>query len=326
MRVLVAGMGSAIGTNIALRVAQDPAVEALAGFDLEPPRRWIPQADFQFARPRDAARVSEIVARFKPTVVVHAWVFEPRARSSPGQARSRTIAGTEALLGACAKVESVERFVARSSTSIYGRGRATPACPTVETAVRPTSTFGEIVARVEDRVCTVAEQIGASYTAVRVAPVMASNLANPLGRFLLLPVVPVPLTSRRFGVVHLGDAVRVIARAATHQGPTDLLEGPINVMAADPVTPMGAVTIGRRPGLPVLPVAFRAGRLLGELPGTPIPEHIAELLSRGGVVEPSDTEALLGQPLRRSTPDAIRDLYSAGRLIKIDVERLVGAR
>lgn len=320
VRVLVAGMGSAIGTNIALRVAQDPSVEALAGFDLEPPRRWIPKADFHFARPRDAARVSEIVARFKPTVVVHAWVFEPRARSSPGQARSRTIAGTEALLGACGNVDTVERFVARSSTSIYGRGRATPACPTIETAARPTSTFGEIVSRVEERVAAVADDLGASYATVRVAPVMASNLPNPLGRFLLLPIVPVPLTSRRFGVVHLGDAVRVIARAATQQ-----VQGPINVMAADPVTPMGAVTIGRRPAVPVLPQVFRAGRLLGELPGTPIPEHIAELLSRGGVVEPTDTEALLGQPLRRTTPDAIRDLYGAGRLIDIDVERLVGA-
>lgn len=321
MRVLVAGMGSAIGTNIALRVAEDPAVTALAGFDLEPPRRWIPKADFQFARPRDAARVSEIVARFKPTVVVHAWVFEPRARSSPGQARSRTIAGTEALLGACGQIDTVERFVARSSTSIYGRGRMSPACPTVDTAVRPTSTFGEIVARVEDRVTAVAEELGASCSLVRMAPVMASNLPNPLGRYLLLPVVPVPITSRRFGVVHLGDAVRVIARSVTHD-----VEGPINVMAADPITPMGALTIGRRPTLPVLPVAFRAGRLLGELPGTPVPDHVAELLSRGGIVAPTDTEALLGQPLRRSTPDAIRDLYGAGRLIDIDVERLVGAR
>lgn len=325
MRVLVAGMGSAIGTNIALRVAEDPAVEALAGFDLEPPRRWIPKADFQFARPRDAARVNEIVTRFKPTVVVHAWVFEPRARSSPGQARSRTIAGTEALLGACGQIDTVERFVVRSSTSIYGRGRTSPICPTIDTAVRPTSTFGEIVARVEDRVTTVAAELGASCSLVRVAPVMASNLPNPLGRFLSLPIVPVPITSRRFGVVHLGDAVRVIARAATHADASRPVEGPINVMAADPITPMGAVTIGRRPAIPVLPIAFRAGRLLGELPGTPIPEHVVELLSRGGVVEPSDTEALLGQPLRRRTPDTIRDLYGAGRLIDIDVERLVGA-
>jgi nucleoside-diphosphate-sugar epimerase len=321
MRVLVAGMGSAIGTNIALRAAEDPAVEALAGFDLEPPRRWIPKADFQFARPRDAARVSEIVARFKPTVVVHAWVFEPRARSSPGQARSRTIAGTEALLGACGQIDTVEHFVARSSTSIYGRGRTAAARPTVETAVRPTSTFGEIVARVEDRVEAVAADLGASCAMVRVAPVMASNLPNPLGRFLLLPIVPVPVTSRRFGVAHLGDVARVIAQSAIQQ-----VSGPINVMAADPITPMGAVTIGRRPAVPVLPIAFRAGRLLGELPGTPIPEHVAELLSRGGVVEPTDTEALLGHRLRKTTPDAIRDLYGAGRLIDIDVERLVGAR
>lgn len=310
-------MGSAIGTNIAMKIAQNPQVESVVGFDLEPPRRWIPRGEFHFAQPGDAARVDEIVAAARPEIVVHAWVFEPRARSSPGQARSRTVAGTESLLGACARVDSVERFVVRSSTSIYGARSGEP--PTVQSPARPTSTFGEIVAHVESRVGDVADQLGADVVPVRLAPVMASNLPNPLGRFLSLPVVPIPLTSRRFGVVHLGDAMRVIAAAATQPG-----AAPINVMAADPVTPLQAVTIGRRVPLPTLPMLFRAGRLLGEIPGTPIPEHVAEVLSRGSVVEATDTETVLGVPMRRTTPQAITDLYSAGRLIEIDVDRLVG--
>lgn len=313
-------MGSALGTNIAMRIAENPAVTAMAGFDLEPPRRWIPLAEFSNADPGDAERVHEIVMAFKPTVVVHAWVFEPRARSSPGQARTRTVSGTEALLGACAKVGTVERFIVRSSTSIYGAGRATPAVPTIDTPPRPTTTFGEIVARVEGRVHQVGDELGAAVTSIRLASVMASNLPNPLGRYLRLPIVPVPITSKRFGVVHLGDAVRIIAAAA---GST--VEGPVNVMAPEPVTPMGAITIGKRPPIPMLPFAFRAGRVLGEIPGTPIPEHIAELVSRGSVVQSSDTDALFGVPIRRTTPQAIADLYSAGRLIEIDVDRLIGA-
>ncbi|MEM7093426.1 MAG: NAD-dependent epimerase/dehydratase family protein [Actinomycetota bacterium] len=320
MRVLVAGMGSAIGTNIALRLAEDPAVEALCGFDLEPPRRWIPSAEFHYAVPGDAARVHEIVNAFEPEVVVHAWVFEPRARSSPGQARGRTMAGTEALLGACSRVDSVQRFVVRSTASIYG-ARRRGASATIDTAPRPTSTFGDIVARVEDRVAEVAQGLGASMVAARVAPVMASNLPNPLGRYMSLPVVPIPVTTRRFGVLHLGDAVRVIAASAT-----STIEGPINVIAPGRVTPMQAITIGRRVPVPLAPTAFSFARRLAEIPGTPLPEHVAETLTNGMRVTGCDTGARLGLAIRRTTTEAIADLYSAGRLIEVDVDRLVGTR
>lgn len=319
MRVLVAGMGSAIGTNIAACLEADPAVTALAGMDLEPPRRFLPTAEFHFVQPGDAARVTEIVTEFKPTVVVHAWVFEPRARSSPGQARIRTMAGTESLLGALRHIDTVERIAVRSGVAIYGRGRGSAEAPTIDEPPRPTTTFGDMLTRVEDRSRAVADDLGATAVPVRLASVMASNLPNPLGRYLRLPVVPTPITTKRFGVVHLGDAARVVAAAATATNPIDT---PLNVMAADPVTPVQAVTIGRRPSIPVAPFAFRAGRLLGEVTGTPIPEHVAELLSRGQVVTPTDTATLLDLPLRRSTPDAIGDLYAAGRLITIDVDRL----
>jgi hypothetical protein len=149
---------------------------------------------------------------------------------------------------------------------------------------------------------------------------MASHLPNPLGRYLRLPVVPVPLTTRRFGVIHLDDASRAIAAAATaHYGRA------LNVMASGPVTPIEAITIGRRVPIPVLPVAFRLGRHLAELPGTPIPEHIAELLSRGGVVQPSDLSAI-GVPIPRSTSETLADLYAAGRLLDLDVDREEVAR
>ena len=144
--------------------------------------------EFPKLRPSFAEVVDEIVSAFGPEVVVHAWVFEPRARSSPGQARTRTVAGTEALLGACMRADTVQRFVVRSSTSIYGSGSSTPDAPTIETPARPTTTFGDIVARVEERTGDVAAILGASFSTMRVAPVMASNLPNPLGRFLQLPV------------------------------------------------------------------------------------------------------------------------------------------
>jgi len=306
-------MGSAIGTGITRALEKTPGVSAIAGFDLEPPRRWMRKADFHFARPGDGERVTRIVADFQPTVVVHAWVFEPRARSSPGQARARTVAGTESLLGALTKVDSIEHITVRSGTSVYGTGRGTPDRPTVDTLARPTSTFGDMLARVEERCAETAATIGASMGPVRLAPIMASHLPNPLGRYLRLPVVPVPLTTKRFGVVHLVDASAALAGAATAKHAR-----PLNVMAEGPLTPLEAITVGRRVPVPVLPTAFRLGRQLGELAGTPIPEHIAELLSRGGVVTPSNLDPI-GVTLSRSTRAALADLYAAGRLIDWDV-------
>jgi len=305
-------MGSAIGTGVARALERNDNVEAIAGFDLEPPRRWMRRADFQFARPGDGERVTRIVTEFQPTVVVHAWVFEPRARSSPGQARARTVAGTESLLGALAKVDTVEHIAVRSGISVYGTGRGTPERPTVDTLARPTSTFGDMLARVEERCAQTATELDATLAPVRLAPIMASHLPNPLGRYLRLPAVPVPLTSNRFGVVHLVDAGVAIARAAT-----SLHDGALNVMASGPVTPIEAITVGRRIPVPVLPAAFRLGRFLAEIPGTPLPEHIAELLSKGGTVEPSDLTRI-GMTMSRTTKEALQDLYSAGRLIDVD--------
>lgn len=315
MRVLVAGMGSAIGTGVARALEADDQVEAIAGFDLEPPRRWMRRADFQFARPGDGERVTRIVTDFQPTVVVHAWVFEPRARSSPGQARARTVAGTESLLGAIAKVDTVEHIAMRSGVSVYGRGRSAPDVATTETALRPTSTFGQMLARVEERCISVAESLGATTSAVRLAPIMASHLPNPLGRYLRLPIVPVPITTKRFGVVHLEDASAAIAGAATAS-----IDGPLNVMAEGAATPIQAITVGRRLPLPVLPAAFRLGRHLAEFSGTPLPEHIVETLSRGQVVKTSDLSPI-GVTIGRTTTAALHDLYAAGRLIDVEVER-----
>jgi UDP-glucose 4-epimerase len=317
VRVLVAGMGSAIGTGVARALERSEQVEAIAGFDLEPPRRWMRRADFQFARPSDNDRVSRIVAEFQPTVVVNAWVFEPRARSSPGQARARTVAGTESLLRAISRIDTVEHIVVRSGVSVYGSGRGTPERPTIDTLPRPTSTFGDMLARVEERTAQAATELGATMSTVRLAPIMASHLPNPLGRYLRLPIVPIPMTTKRFGVVHLVDAGRSIAAAATHKH-----QGTLNVMASDPVTPLEAITIGRRVPVPMLPAAFRLGRFLAEIPGTPVPEHIAEVLSRGGVVTPSDMSKL-GVTMTRTTKEALQDLYSAGRLIDVDLSRSV---
>ncbi|MBA3303213.1 MAG: hypothetical protein M3R01_11030, partial [Actinomycetota bacterium] len=90
MRVLISGMGGELGTKVALLLEQERAVEALAGVDLEPPRRRLRRARFHRIEPRDTQRTAEVVGRFAPTAVAHLGVYEPGAGSSPGAAAHRT--------------------------------------------------------------------------------------------------------------------------------------------------------------------------------------------------------------------------------------------
>ncbi len=312
MRVAIAGMGSALGTAVGLALSADERVTAIAGFDLEPPRRWIRDAEFNFVRPHEASRVRQILDDFAPTVVVHAWVFEPRARSSPGQALSRTVAGTESLLSAVEACGTVSRIVARSSSAIYGTRRAGETTA-VGMALRPTTTFGRMALRVELRVEEAAAEIDAELVALRFAPIMASHLPNPLGRYLRLPAVPVPLTTRTVGVIHLDDAAAVTAAAvlADHVGP-------LNVVAPEPITLLQALTIGRRIAVPVPAAAIRLGRPLLDLVASPVPEHLLELMARGEAVAPSDLAGLVGVEPQLTSTDVFTDLYNVGELLELD--------
>ncbi len=305
-----------LGTGVARVLERNPEVDAISGIDLEPPRRWMRRADFHFARPGDQDRIVAIAKDFEPTVIVHAWVFEPRSRSSPGQARARTVAGTESLLAAAAATGTVKHMVVRSSASVYGAGVQRSRVAGVNTSARPTTNFGHMSTRVEDRCITVGRSLDSTVAIARLGSVMASHLPNPLGRFLSLPIVPVPITAHRFGLVHLVDASIAMAALATSGR-----VGIANVMAPDPVTPSEAIRIGNRVPLPVIPAAFRLGRHLAEIPGTPLPEHLVGLLTRGQLIAPCDLSDI-GFTYSRSTRDALRDLYNAGRLIDLDVERL----
>lgn len=310
-------MGSAIGTGVARLLEANADVEAICGLDLEPPRRWLRRAEFHYVRPGDSPRIGEIVTDFSPTVFVHAWVFEPRARSSPGQARARTIGGTEAIYGAlCRQQAPIERIVLRSALAIHGSTRAgTPI--DVDSPVNPRTYFGQMLADVERRSAEVATSRGARFVPVRLASIMSSSLANPLGRFLRLPVVPVPVTTRRFGVVHLDDACAALAAAVTAD-----YDGPVPVMADGPVTPLEALTIGRRAPLPMAPLGLRLARPVVEVLGRPLPEHVVELLERGQVCAPFDLAAAIGVSPTRTTRETIADMYASGQVIEPEIERV----
>jgi UDP-glucose 4-epimerase len=305
MRVFITGMGGEIGTRVARLIEADARVTAVAGVDLEPPRRMLRRADFHFLDPTDAAALAAAVAEVKPNVVVHLGIYEPHSRSTPQEAEQRTLAGTEVLLGVLRKQGGVEHLVVRSGIEIYGRGPEADELPDEASPVDPTTHFGRILAGVEAMVSDAAAEFDATALRLRCAPISGAHMPSPIARYLRMPLVPVPLPpGKPFSLIHVDDVARGMAEGAL-RGIDDTLnlvgEGSINVYQA--------LRVGGRLPLPVLGPVLRLTRVITELAGSPLPDHTLELLTRGRMAVTRRGVAVLGFEPAFRTPDVVDDLY-----------------
>ena len=305
MRVLVTGLGGELGTRVALLLEGRPEVEAIIGLDVEPPRRFLERTHFHRVDPRDRARVVPLVREFEPTAVVHVGTYEPNARCSPRAAVERTEEGTIAVLGAAAECRSLEAIVLRSGIEVYGRGRGSATRPDESVPPDPTSPFGRSLLHAE-RVAGVAGDAAAvPVTALRLAPVLGPHFPSPLGRYLRLPVVPVSATSGLpFSLLHQEDAAEAIVAAAFSAH-----DGPLNVVGGGAVTAGQAVRLGGRIPLPVAGPAWALAKVAAEMAGSPLPDHLRELLIRGRTADGSLARRVLGVSPRWDTADVVKDLF-----------------
>jgi UDP-glucose 4-epimerase len=304
-RVLLTGMGSELGTRVALLLEGDTRIRSIVGVDGDPPRRRLHRAEFHRVDPRDNERLAALVRDVDPTAVVHLGVYEPNARAGPAAAAARTDAMAAAVFGAAVELRGIRRIVVRSGIEIYGRRRGAPAKPDERAPVDPTSPFGASVARVERVAASAGVATGAPVTCLRVAPLVGSHLASPLGRYLRLPAVPVrALADPPFCVLHIDDgAAAVVAALGT------AFDGPVNVVGAGSVTPVQAARLGGRVPIPVCGPTWMLVRVATEFLGAPLPDHVHELLTRGRLADGSLVRRALGVVPRHSTPDVVKELY-----------------
>ncbi len=305
MRVLVTGLGGELGTRVALLLEERPEVAAITGIDIEPPRRYLERTDFHRVDPRNRARNVAIVREFEPTAVVHVGTYEPNARCSPKAAVERTEAGTIAVLGAAAECPSLDRIVLRSGIEVYGRARGAATRPDETVAPDPTTPFGRSLLHAERVAGVAGDAAGVPVTSLRLAPVMGPHFPSPLGRYLRLPVVPVSATSDLpFSLLHQEDAAAAIVAAvlAGH-------DGPVNVVGDGAVTAGQAARLGGRVPVPIVGPAWALARVVAEVAGSPLPEHLRELLVRGRTADGSRCAEWLGVAPRWDTVDVVKDLF-----------------
>ena len=298
MRVLLTGMGGDFGARTAAVVEADPAVEAVLGLDTYPPRRRLHRSRFLRIDPRDRVRTAAAVREFEPTVVVHLGVWEPDARATPAAAHSRTMAGTEAALGAAVAAGKLEHILVRSGIEVYGRGPGSSRRPDESAPLRPTSPYGRTLQAVEAEASAAGRMAEVPVAVLRFAPTVGVQYPSPLSRLLRLPVVPVnawsltPVAPAEFALLDVEDAASAFLAALRRR-----VDGPVNVVPAGTVTPHAAARIGGRLPLPILAPGWVPTRLLSRAIGAPIPSHVHEFLLRGGTPTAGGRAASWAPPL-----------------------------
>jgi UDP-glucose 4-epimerase len=305
MRVLITGMGSELGTRVALLLEETAGVGEIAGIDVDPPRRRLRRAVFHRIDLRDRRRVRAVVRDYEPQAVVHLGIEEPDARSAPRVAAERTSAGTLVVLGQAAESGSLEQVVVRSGIEVYGRRRGCVTVPDETVPPNPTSGFGRVLLEAERVAAAAGRAAGAPVAALRFAPVVGPHFPSPLGRVLRLPLVPfAALADPPFSLVHQEDAAMAVV-AALLAG----VDGPVNVVGAGAATAAQAARLGGRVPLPVSGPAWPLLRRASELLGAPLPDHVVELLRRGRTADGSACADRLGVAPEQTTLDVVKAVF-----------------
>jgi UDP-glucose 4-epimerase len=115
-------------------------------------------------------------------------------------------------------------------------------------------------------------------------------------------VVPVSFTSDpAFTVLHVDDAARCLV-AALLRGVDDT----VNVVGEGAVTVWQTARWGGRVPVPLFAPAWRLARPLAELAGTPLPDHVVELIHRGRAADGGRVGDVLGVRPENTSRAAVR--------------------
>jgi UDP-glucose 4-epimerase len=317
MKVLVTGMGGVLGTKVAQMLEARSDVDEVVGIDFAPPRRRLQRATFARIHPEDRDRTTELVTQFAPDAVAHMGIYEPDARMPPREAARATETCTVAALGAAARAGRLRHIVLRSGLEIYGRGRGLPKLPDERAPLAPTTQYGRMLLEVEAVASDLARREGISVCALRYAVVAGSHAPSPLARLLRLPAVPVPAFSDPpFALLDHDDAAHAMVEAIVRR-----YDGPLNVVGPGASSPWQAVRLGGRVPVPVLGPGWTAARGIAELAGSPVPDHVTELLHHGRVGDGTRATEVLDLGTLTPTQDVLVDVFDWATVTPITSER-----
>jgi len=270
-RIVVTGVATHWGAELARRLERDPRVDYVAGIDTRPPDADLERTDFIEADLRSAL-LSRLLPVTEADTVVHCGIHWYPQPGKPARAlHDINVIGTLQLLAACERTPTLERVVVRGSAAIYGCEGSAPLLFTEDLARRlPLRTrFQRDVSELEGYFDNFARRHpGISCCTLRHQPELEAGLDAPLPRYLSLPIVPTQLGyDPRLQFVHGDDATGALEAAVWSD-----LRGAVNVAPSGAVSLSRILRLGRRPSLPVPHPLFASAleRMGGRLGAGPL--------------------------------------------------------
>jgi UDP-glucose 4-epimerase len=317
-RVVIVGVASHWGVQLARRLERDPGVDYLAGIDIEPPPVDLERTDFIEADIRSPL-LSRLLPATEADTIVHCGILWYPERGRPARVlHDVNVIGTLQLLAACERTPTLERLIVRGSAAIYGCEGATPYFFTERMArTLPLRTrFQRDVSELEAYIENFARRHpGLVCCTLRCQPEIGPDLDTPLVRYLELPVVPTQLGwDPRLQFLHADDATGALDAAT--RAP---VRGPVNVAPSGSISLSHILRLVRRPTIPIPHPLFgialeRLGRRLG---AGPLYGDGVRMLRFGRGIDNERLRTEIGYEPRFDAEGAIRDFAakSAGRRV-----------
>ena len=261
-RVVITGIASHWGVELARQLERDPSIDFIAGIDTTEPPGDLERTEFIEADIRNPV-LARILPVTEADTVVHCGIlWYPEPGKSARALHDINVIGTLQLLASCEKTPTLRSLVIRSSAAIYGSEGSAPSFFTEDMARRyPLKTrfqrdigelegyFDNFARRHPDVTCCL----------LRYQPEIGPGLDTPLARYLSLPVVPTQLGfDPRLQLIHADDATGALV-AATNAP----VRGPVNVAPTGTISLTRMMRLAGRPTLPVPHPAF--GPMFGQL-------------------------------------------------------------
>ncbi len=306
-RVLITGVGSFFGTELARRLEADGRFEYVAGLDTRPPRSPLARTEFFETDVRDPELGRRLPAMGVDTVVHNQIVRQPGRGVSPQAAHDINVIGTLQLLAACERTPTLRAIVVRGSAGIYGSEPGSPQFFTEDMAdlAPPRSRFQRDVSEIDTYFGAFARRHpSVTCTMLRYQPAIGALVDSQVTRYLSLPVAPTYLGfDPRIQVVHQEDAIDALVAAVDAP-----VAGPVNVASPGTIglTRMLRVAAKARVSIPV--PLFGPGVRLGRRFGlADISPDFHRLLRYGRAVDTRRLVTEIGFRPRYTTEAAVED-------------------
>lgn len=252
-RILITGLSSFWGGQVAQHFEQDPSVDVIVGMDTDDPVVQLERTEF--VRTDDSYSIlARLVRSTQVDTVIHAGLVVNSAIVPDRRLHEKNVIGTMNLLAALGSEDSrVTSLVVKSSGLVYGATGRDPTWFREESrrTLPPRTRIEKSLVEVEDYIRSFAEEYGAIKVAVlRCANVLGPDLVTLFSRALSLPLTPtIAGFDPQLQFVEQDDVVRAIEFAVNRE-----LEGVYNV-AGDGRLPWTEIrAIAGRPPLYLSPV------------------------------------------------------------------------